>query len=219
MRVLCGAAVVAVASAALCGLAQAQTSIRYDFSLEVTSNTVAVTDPGTTFADVPVGALGTLSIEASTTPLAGFGDANTLAYAILSASATIDGIDVALDQSLYPSDSFITGLNLSNDVSSPFIGPNTDAMGAVLASALPDAGLALFSLAAPSLWDSTALPTSIDLAVPGLFDVFSIDAPNRVDADGQLRTGYTGVDITVIPAPASGLAVGALGVLAVTRRR
>ncbi|MEL6498553.1 MAG: hypothetical protein AAF937_07415 [Planctomycetota bacterium] len=207
---IAAAAAVAVPSS----FASGQTSIRYDFTLEVISNTFSATDPGSAFAAVPVGSMGVLSIEASTTPIPGFGSADTLAYPILSTSAIIGGIDAALDQSGYPSTSFVTGLNVSNDADSS----SPDLLGAILPSVLADVSLTLFTFGAPSLWDSTQLPTAIDVAAPGSQGGFTIDAANRVGSDGQLRTQFTDVEITLIPTPAGTTALAA-SLLFIRRRR
>ncbi|MEL6498552.1 MAG: hypothetical protein AAF937_07410 [Planctomycetota bacterium] len=220
MRILVTAVV-----ASACGVADAQTSIRYDITLAVRSNTIAATDPGTTFASVPAGSPGMLSIEASTTPFADFGDANTLSYPVLSATASVGGIDLMLDQSGYPSPTFLNGLGVSNDVSSPFFGPNADLMTSIVSSLLADVAFVGFSVGgpgdgtlAPGLWDSVQLPSAIDLGLPGVQGLFSIDGPKRINSDGQLLADITAIEITLVPAPGSAALLTA-GLLLARRRR
>ncbi|MEL7484127.1 MAG: hypothetical protein AAFN41_07210 [Planctomycetota bacterium] len=221
MRVLCSAAVVAASY----GFAEAQSSIQYDFTLAVTENNIGLTDPGNVFVDVPIGAMGLLSIEASTAPFTDFGSDDTLSYSILATSGSVGGIDLMLDQSGFPSTSFLSGLTVSDDISSPSLGRNADILSAFVPSLRPDAATNLITIGAPGdgaavpgLWDSPGLPTSIDVTLDGFRGVFTIGAPSFVNRDGRLFTEIVAVEVTVIPAPASAVLL-ACGLVARCRRR
>ncbi|MEL7484128.1 MAG: hypothetical protein AAFN41_07215, partial [Planctomycetota bacterium] len=143
-------------------------------------------------------------------------------YPILATSGSIDGIDLLLDQSGFPSTSFFTGLGVTNDGAG---GLNPiDIMAAVTPSTRPDLAFNLLTFAGfddssgPGLWGSTALPTSID-AASIRSGGYTIEAPGSVNGSGQLRTIITDVQVTLIPAPASSLALGGAMLLVARRRR
>ncbi|MGP1272437.1 MAG: hypothetical protein ACTS22_03815 [Phycisphaerales bacterium] len=211
MQVVYGAFV-----AALCGVADAQTSIRYEFALEAVSNTTAATSPDSAFADIAVGATGTLSIEAITVPLGG-GEPQAISfYPILEAVGTVDGIDLALDQSMYPGTNTASTIGILDFD----FGIGIASFGAELQSLSPDLGFVFLMIESGvvSPWEPRGLPTSIDLDAAGVETIFELNSRNTSGDDGTLTMQVTSIDITVVPTPATSTGV-CLGLLAFARRR
>ncbi|MEO1583541.1 MAG: hypothetical protein AAFR96_03085 [Planctomycetota bacterium] len=205
--------------------ASAQTSVRYDFDLAFQSNSLGQTDPGSPLASVSQLATGTLSVEASTTPFEGIGSTDFQSHPVLATSGQIDGIDLLLDQSGYPSPSFFTGLGISNESPDGSTAP-VDIFGVILPSLLAGTGLTSLGINAPSndllgtdLWQSTDLPTSIDLGVPGIAKTLVVSGANASGTNGRLVMQITNVEITLIPAPSAAACLVGAGALVMRRRR
>ncbi|MEL6498551.1 MAG: hypothetical protein AAF937_07405 [Planctomycetota bacterium] len=210
----------ACAAMIIAGSAVAQTSIRYDFELEVIGNSYPATGASADLGALPLGTAAFFSLEASTQAIPGLGTASDSAasYPTLGTSLVVGGVDLQLDQSLFPSGSLFDSVQISNDA--PSVG---DGLALVTSSMRPDVALTVFLIAtlddpgsSADLWPTADLPTSIDVAsiAPRSDLVFSSPDGSGL---GSMSLQVRSVEITVIPTPAGTTALA--GALLFVRRR
>lgn len=205
---------ICAAALALAPLAQAQDIIRYDFDLQVESNSFT----SGSLSSLNIGELGTFTLVAlddrSVFPS---GSPTRQFYQILDLSLQIGSFASGALPGAYPSQSTGSSLEIVNN--QPTANLPFDGFGAIAQFASPEIPFSGFGLQQtlstnPTFLSNTDLPRAMDLSFTGLNF-------RRLDlwGTGQLVLSITDVTITVIPTPASATLLALAGLTAARRRR
>lgn len=214
-----------MAIAAACGLAEAQTSIRYEFEVAVIENTFADNAVPGAIAGIPLNTAGSFSIEVDSI-VPPISDGSAAAYSILAFDLAIAGFTAEEDAAFYPSSDAASGFSLVDNV--PLRAPfPADSVAAFLRWDNAEIGLSTFIIGQevevgdePTLFTSLDLPRSVDLSLANVQRsiVVQSNGPGASGNFGRFELQFTSVDVVLIPAP-SAAATLMVGVLALGRRR
>jgi hypothetical protein len=202
---------------------------RYEFGIQVFENEIADNGIGGELATLSVGTAGVLTMDVNPDDNVFPSDLEYVqVYQILDLGISVGGVTSGATPGVYPSangltDSFI----VENDHLVSQGTQLSDSIGTVPAFEHPEMGLSLFAIVQritsfagfpPDMIDSIDAPLAIDTSFLTSVIDFSIytqlPGPNS-----RVKFNVTGVQVTVIPAPASIALLGISGIAIARRRR